>query len=380
MKRYHLWLLPLLALALTACSPDSDDDDSSTAADDDSSASYKSLTDIDASSTTDWTYIDLSSGTEVTADDDWDIAFERYKIRVNPDLASLALAASQDDFYDSEGDPIANVFTNATANSELEHLLASYDFDELDFSADTFQTAIGADGTLWYDYDRSTHLLSANSDAWWIIRDNTATSYAQFRIASISEDLDSTTYQYSNLDMSIEFYIQGSSDSAFAETATTWTFSSDTAAVDSCYDIDSSSEVDCSGSDWDVQVNIDFNGRTFGILLNGGESGSGYAAAFGALDDSGIAEYTSASSLNSNQFVSDSWNNVINDDDTKWWAYGGDVTGSSTDHGIYPNYRVYALSLNDSDDIYLFQITNYYNSSTATSGYISLRYVATTSE
>ncbi|AJQ94911.1 HmuY family protein [Gynuella sunshinyii] len=378
MKFYHTCLLSLCVLGLTACSSESEDNDGN--ADNRDSSEFSTLKDIDANSSTLWTYVNLDSATTVTEDDEWQLAFKRYEVRVNPDLVSLALAASQDDFYNSEGKPIASVFTNATANSELEHLLAEYDFDAMTFNSDTFKTAIGADGTQWYDYDRTTHLLSANDDAWWIIRNSTATSFAKLRVATLSETLDSTTFQFSDLSMEIEFYIQGANDDSFATTASTWTLTAASAAVNRCYDIDSSDEVDCSSDGWDIQADIDFNNRKFDLILNGGVSGSGYAAAYGALNDTGISAYSSASALNVNQFVSDSWSNAFNDEDNKWWAYGGDVTGLESDHALYPNYRVYALSMNDSDQIYLVQVVSYYHSSSAQSANPSIRYVKTTAE
>lgn len=121
--RYQTPAIVLAALALTACGGGSDN---SIAEDDADSVSRFSEQLMPAATET--VYLNLETGAMVEESDDWHIAANRLNFRVNSGASGNgsvvgALAIAQDDFYDSNGDPDANVFTNATANSEEEHLL-----------------------------------------------------------------------------------------------------------------------------------------------------------------------------------------------------------------------------------------------------------------
>ncbi len=91
---------------------------------------------VNASSHDTAAYLNLETGEvlaltdeEAAASSDWHLAFKRTNIQLNsgasgPGQVVGAVAADQADFYTSAGEPNSSVFLNATANSELEHLLA----------------------------------------------------------------------------------------------------------------------------------------------------------------------------------------------------------------------------------------------------------------
>ena len=91
---------------------------------------------IDASSSDTAAYMNLDTGNvltmtdeEAAASSDWHLAFKRNNIQLNsgasgPGQVAGAVAADQADFYTNSGEPNSSVFLNATADSELEHLLA----------------------------------------------------------------------------------------------------------------------------------------------------------------------------------------------------------------------------------------------------------------
>ena len=144
---------------------------------------------VNASSQTDYVYYNLERGEAVTlteeqaaASTDWHVAFRRSTIKLNggtsgPGNVAAALAAAQDDFY-NEDEPVNSVFLNATPASELEHLEDEYDLTALDFISDAHVASIQGSGEMigalmdlgWYNYNPTTHALSANTDNHWLLR------------------------------------------------------------------------------------------------------------------------------------------------------------------------------------------------------------------
>lgn len=363
--QYIKWGVPTVValVALTGCNPSENNDEPLSSNDATTRAT------IDASSTASWAFFSFDTGTTVDESEDWDLAFSRYNVRSNMDKVEMALAASQDDFYDSEDSPNVSVFTNATANSELEHILADYDFDSLNFEADSLNAVIGRDGVNFFA-NIIPDVNSANNEFWWILRSAEGDSFAKVNFTNVT---------YNSVDNSVsiaaDFLVQANDESSFSSTPVQW---SDTVGVGdtSCFDFDSGSIVDCSTDTWDVQYKA--VNRALVIVVNGGVSGSGNAAVHQhdsendgfAIEDANIndAEFSDGSALSPFSFSSDQALNVFTDDD--WWEYN--LLGSN---GIWPNYRVYAVKETATDKVTLFQIINYYNEADV-SGHITLRYRA----
>ncbi|MCH8531238.1 MAG: hypothetical protein LAT65_10315 [Saccharospirillum sp.] len=309
---------------------------------------------LQLNSATGWAYLNFASGEEVADSEDWDIAVNRLSVRSNPARVELALAASQDHFYNGD-DPSVNVFTNATAGSELEHLLALYDLSELDFESERVDAAIGRDGTEFYHYNFMTHTVSANDDAWWVLRSSGGDAFAKLNVTDVR-------YAAGSLSMEADFYVQGADESSFSESAVTWTA---TVNGSECFDFVAAEVVGCDQSHWDIQLKVE--GHSFSLLTNGGISGPGQGGVHGVLTQAQVEAVTNGKSLITHQFSQDRGDNAVTQN--SWYAYN--LLGS---HGIWPNYRVYVAKNLDTDVVTAFQLIGYYNEADV-SGYVTVRFV-----
>lgn len=347
MKTTHALLLATLpAFFLAGCNLEDDSDSPTDDSDDALSGEFESLM-LDASAS--WAFLSLDQATEVTVEDDWDLAFNGTSVRVNPERAASALLAEQSEFYDADGDPLANIFTNATANSEQEHLFARYDMSSVTFEAEATDAALGRDGENFYDYNFMTHVVSANDDAWWIVRSAEGSSFAKLNVTDVS-------YADSALSLTADFYVQANGDSTYSSTAETWT---ETVAdgEENCFDFDSGTSVDCSSSlDWDLKLKVD--GHSFLILTNGGVSGSGQAGILESMTEAEAELETDGTAFNSRAFLQDKGDNAITQH--AWYAYN-----LLNGHGIWPNFRVYGIKNLETEDVTLVQLVNYYNAADA---------------
>ncbi|MEM7293535.1 MAG: HmuY family protein [Pseudomonadota bacterium] len=295
--------------------------------------------------------------------DDWHIAFKRTNIKLNggvsgPGVVTGSVADSQDEYYDTSGDPDSSVFLNASASLEVGSLDAVTDTSALTFESDKDNPAVVGDGgdESWYAYDFMTHVVSANTDIWNIARGAAGSSFAKFHVTNIVQ---------ATREITLELFVQGSVDVAFSMTPVSWTASIGAGGGALCYDFDTTAEVDCTSAaaDWDLQVEVSADGRGWYIWTNGGVRGDGSSgAAFGPLDSGAAMAFVSGASVPN--YFSDTQSGVFKS--SSWYAYN--LTGS---HRLWPNYRVYVI---DTGSIqYKMQITSYYNNA-GTSGYYSIRY------
>ena len=142
-KNLRILLSSALIAALTGCIDINDDNDNNDNNGGDNTNPVKTFTDlnIDATSYDEFTYINLQSGETVSASDTWHLKAQRYSIVVNPDIAKAALADTQSEYYDSDGEAIDTAFINATAADEAASLYAITDDSELNYVSDTFRPA-----------------------------------------------------------------------------------------------------------------------------------------------------------------------------------------------------------------------------------------------
>ena len=82
---------------------------------------------FDVSSEDSWLYLDLDDGTVVGESDSWDVSFQRYQVMLHPDVNA--------------------VIDESTSYGDLSAVPSS-GWDPM------------SDGVPWYDYDRSTHVLT----------------------------------------------------------------------------------------------------------------------------------------------------------------------------------------------------------------------------
>ena len=343
---------------------------------------------IDASSYTDYTYFNLETGqvvalteAEAAASTNWHVGFRRNAIILNGGTSGSgsvegALGAAQDDFYAAD-EPVNNVFLNASADAEDDHLLATYDVSTLTFTEDAHQASILGSGAFippdtidggWYLYNTTTHAITVNDANWWFVRSNLGTSYAKFNATALTYD------RVTGLDVTLSFDVQADGTNQFATTAT-FNASVPSAGGEDCFDFDANTAVACSSADWDVKVEI--AGRNFNIWTNGGVSGDGDGAAFGPVDAADAALYTSATIAPgsgtdiSRHYTADANASVFTEN--AWYAYN--LEGN---HKLWPNYRTYLIDLDSNDNtsaVYKLQVTSYYNE-IGLSGHPSIRYEA----
>lgn len=371
-----LTLLSAALLALGGCSSSSD---SETPPEGGSGHELQSFT-IDASDYDSFAYFNLERGETVTLTDeeaaestDWHIGFRRNRVMINggdsgAGNVSAALAVAQDDFYTESGEADANVFLNATADSELEHLEASVDTEALSYEQDMNLPAIMGSGEMtgtvidmgWYNYDVTTHTLSVNGQNTWILRSAEGDSHAQFYATAV--DYSGATGLSARFDLMVE----AAGTQGFVTPAT---FSADIppAGGEACFDFDINALADCSSTTWDVKLRV--AGRDINLWLNGGVSGEGQAAAFGSIPMESLDNYDESADLPANHFAQDASGGLFLD--SGWYAYN--LSGG---HKLWPNYRVYVINSDESDENaaqYKLQITSYY-SDAGDSGHPNIRY------
>lgn len=136
----------VLALALVACAEDlhHDHEDPDAGADDPSRVTHTedgdvTTTQVDATQETAWVYLDLDTRAEVGEGDAWDLAFQRFAIQLDGEVAIVADA----DFGAMVAAPAGGWITDAP------------DGDDEDTEPDL---AFGG----WYAYDPATHTLTPN--------------------------------------------------------------------------------------------------------------------------------------------------------------------------------------------------------------------------
>jgi len=322
-----------------------------------------------------YTYFNLATDTvleltdaEAATSSDWHIAFKRTNFKLNggasgPGSVKAVVAAAQDGFYASNGDPDNSVFLNASAESERAVLDGVSNIDGLSLEEDRNIPSIKSDGSdeAWWLYaGPPTHAVSANPDLWWLIKSAAADSYAKFQVTDIVQ---------ASRDITLSLFIQGVGDSVFSSTATPWTAAIGAADGSRCFDIDSAAEVDCNtaATDWDIKVEV--VGQAWNIWTNGGVSGSGSGGAFGSFDSADIVGYVSGTVSASGTDITrmydqDSVGGVF--ENNTWYAYN-----LADNSKLWPNYRVYVIDTGSAQ--YKLQVLSFYDVA-GTSGMIQFRY------
>ncbi|HID80986.1 MAG TPA: hypothetical protein EYP51_01200 [Thiotrichales bacterium] len=381
LKPNYLKLL-FLSLIITGCGSGGGSDPAPDPDPDPDPDSIKSLT-IDATAggfgaapddpKNKYTYINLDTGQVVELTDaeaetslDWHLAFKRTKPKLNgggsgPGTVKAALADAQDEYYEASGDPNASVFLNANADQELQSLKDVADDTGLDYVEDRKDPEIIGDGGTdsWWSYDPATHTISANPDAWNIVRGSKGKSFAKLHVTNIVQ---------ASRDITIEMNIQGDGETAFDMNPTIYTANIGATGGEKCYDFDTKAEVDCAANaaDWDIQVEVTADGRSWNIWTNGGIRGDGsMGGRFGTVSSATIGNYPDATAVP--KFFKDAPSGLLLDSKTRWYAYN--LQGG---HKIWPNYRVYVIDTGAKK--YKAQVTSYYHPTDGTSGVISLRY------
>lgn len=108
---------------------------------------------VDASSDAEWQSLDLDSGEQTEDEDSWDLAFSRFRVRINGGMSgpgSVEVATLMASFDDVDEPPEADAFSGEQPDSEGEDGDADADPDN----------AFNSDGDDWFLYNLKTHTLS----------------------------------------------------------------------------------------------------------------------------------------------------------------------------------------------------------------------------
>jgi hypothetical protein len=351
-------LISTLALGLAACGGSDSSSDDTTTAETTIYGPYSTGTTSDPSSV----YFDLDTMTIVDISDDeassnttWDLAFQRTSIWLNTyqDTAvSMYFTNNNSDFYDDDGNAIADSFLAATDDSELADFTAVTTADipsDDEFTSDSESSVIG---TSFYNYDTSTHVVSAADDAYFIVYSDS--NYTRFHVT----DIATSGYSMSEITLGMEHQsvLDGQTEFAAEQSLTVST----SGCSDNLYiDFDTQTTATVS-DDWDLMLTCSNGGAEFSLTLADDATviatdGSTYTGI-----DTDAAPYLG--------FTSDSYTSYAFDT-APWYYY------DSSSHLLYSQYGVYLLRVGT--DTYKFQITSYYDED-GTSGSYSFRAEAVT--
>ncbi|AZV93330.1 hypothetical protein CBF45_06030 [Bordetella sp. J329] len=163
---------------------------------------------------TDWVYVDLTTGTTTTADGSWHIALNRLQVKLNGGSNNPNGKVAGFDgytpagFYAADGEPVASKFLNPPAATVTEGYLTSPDIKTPAKAADWKKDANGSalnpayEGAYpaplnfgWYSYYSTdeaaetvglkAHMLAANPDNGTMIRSGSGTGYARIHLDRI---------------------------------------------------------------------------------------------------------------------------------------------------------------------------------------------------
>ncbi|MBY6033122.1 HmuY family protein [Marinobacter daepoensis] len=367
--------LVLTAMLLTACGGGSDKDietaggdagnngDNTAGAGDQSGLQSKRLP-----AANETVYLNLKTGALVGENDEWHIAANRLRFTLNggasgSGMVGGVLAVAQDDFYDADGEPRVSVFTNATVNSEEEHLREVFSAPE-SWQQDAFASAFGASST-WSEYDRATGVISEKADVGYLVRSAEGDSYARMRVV----DFHFPTRAGSGIEsFRFEFEVQAAGASQFSNTPVVFEAPADYDGMDACFDFDSAMVVDCAASDaWDLLVG--FSGRDWYLRSNSGESGAGRGGASAPMTWSELDQNAADPGV-PRLYESDATGGVFSEN--TWYAYN-----LSEQHRIWPNFRTFLVKSDvgvADSATWALQITGYYDDN-GNSGQPSVRWV-----
>lgn len=304
---------------------------------------------------------------EAEASSAWDIAFKRTRIKLNSanstPAASGSLASTPDGLYAADGAPITAALLKAKAASEQDHFAAvtATSVADLTFAKDGPKPHLAKQ---WYNYNSTSHQVTAAADKSWIIRSAEQDKTAIFSVTKVVPNRQKKADSYT-----ARFYLNtADKDQDYVFSAQPVDFKAEFTAdkTQICYDLNTTAEVDCASTadSWDVRFDNDFN-----IWLNGGVHGSGQGGAFGPSTHDALKAFKSVP-----KFFTDSVSGTFTDSGSKWYAYS-----LNKQHKIWPNYRVYAIKKSDGSQ-YKVRILGFYApkdskvAAPGTSGVITFEY------
>ncbi|MDC8830012.1 HmuY family protein [Alteromonas gilva] len=302
-------------------------------------------------------YFDLDSQStvalttaEAATDTTWDIAFQRTKIWLNTSQetpVSMFKTANNSDFYDADGNPVAELFLAATAESELADYEAVTLADAPPPEAFTTDEQGAVIGDSFYHYDMTTHTVTAADDVYYIV--NSDSNFTRFRVT----DIQTTGNLIAEITLAIAHQSMLDGQSEFADEIEL-TLQTEACGNHTYIDFDTQTTATVA-EDWDLIISCGDGGAEFELTLADDATvirtdGQTYAGI-----DSQAAPFMG--------FTPDTYTEYAFDE-TPWYFY------DSTTHLLYSQFSVYLIKAGD--NTYKFQITSYYDDA-GTSGSYSVR-------
>lgn len=280
---------------------------------------------------------------EARDNDQWHIAFRRTSIFLNrhttPPVA-LHFVGNTDYFYNQDGTPNNNRFFNASADSERDAFLAFTGElpEDTTFATDQEIPAI----TDFYHYDLSSHSVTANPDAHFIVRAHDG--YAKFRVNDITQagrGMAAIEFGYS---------LQPEGATQFSPWQTLAVSTQDcTEAI--LVDFGSGRIVSLD-ENWHIAIPCETNMGTFAInIAEHAHALTGESAKVDGVDSQNIP----ANNWVENQTVLSA---LVEHGDPRS-TYGWGEYNLADGHQLWPNYALYVIDTGS--DLYKFQVLDYYD-------------------
>lgn len=300
-------------------------------------------------------YFDLDNGTtvELTAEEaasntEWDIAFKRTNVYLNTH-SQMYFTGNNADFYDDNGDPVVDNFVNATAESEEEDYIAvdysAIPSDEAMWNSDVTEQILAG----FYNYDSTTHQVSAADDKYYIVQSDAA--FTKFRVSELVQ----AGFAMSSITFAVQH--QADTETTFPDEQT---FSLDLAtlcaASDTVY-VDFATQMEVTSDDeYDVMLPCADGGSGFDLVL----ADDATAIQDFANVHTGIAAASAPYyGFQPNEYTVKAFS------ETPWYTYN--LQGG---HLLWSQYGVYIIKTDNSH--FKLQFTSYYDDE-ATSGHYSFR-------
>ena len=293
-------------------------------------------------------YFDLDTGTKLDITDEdaatntsWDIAFKRTNVYLNShadNSVQMYFVGNNAEFYSEDGSADIDMFTTATAETELE-----------DYEAVTYSD-IPSDDTVWqqdvteqilagfYNYDSSTHQVSAAADKYYVVQSDS--EFTKFRVSELVQE----GFSMSSITFAVQHQAEG--EQAFAqEQSFTLDLAMLCASSDFVY-VDLQSQLEVTAEDsYDVMLTCVTGGADFDLTLA--------ETATAIQDFANVHTGISAAAAPHYGFQSNEYT-VKAFSSAPWYSYN--LQGG---HLLWSQYGVYIIKT--TDGYHKLQITSYYN-------------------
>ena len=335
-----------------------------------------------ATDTTQAAYLDLATGAQSTADQDWHVAYQKYVgFKVNGGASgdgnvngaiTACYTGNSAALYDAEGKPVQSAFEAASADSTLEAFNAVTSVEsctEGGMKSDSINPQI--EDWLSADYSQGSPVYSADSSKWWVLRSAKADpstqmfDYGRFHITNLTVELGET----STRQMTLGVQTWNPLTQSFNDEVESPVLDYSNGRV--YYDMESNSVVSAE-DDWELSVVV--QDRNYLIQVNGGASGTA-SAGVGVLQVDSALDVTDPTNTDQvYKYFADQSEGAFSDPG----SYGAlDYNVDGQGHQMWPNYGIYLVQ--DGAQLFKMQVlSNYGEDGNLTSGNLYIRYAPVT--